>query len=440
MEGTKMAVIRQRLEGLDILSQPPKSEGNLRKPIIRLDDGLVLDSRTMEMGTLLVGPPGCGKTHLLFQVVEGILPQVAAGDANLFLLDVKGEFRKRFGSFPGALQISASDTSNPAACWNLFREVEAAKNAEVVARDIAKDLTKTQRSELQPFWENAANDILFSTIQCMDAKRRQTGDFYGNWHLTDFLKHVSPRRDAELNWYDLAAKEPRFFGHIPDYLGDELGQGFGIISELRVLFHNAFWGSFNTPNGHFSCIETVRTGGHLVIISIDHANESEGSRTVIQTMLHLLQKHSTDPDNKCRNYHILDEGSAVGLSGTADALSLGRAAGMVLWLSVQNLDLLAMRMKKEEQEALLSLFGNLMIMNAQDHLSRKLLAERYGEALTSWAFTGPMQKSMSHVGYRPVVADSDFAQLVRKGDALCSFPRLSNQPFYYNGYRKELDK
>lgn len=435
-----MAVIKQTLEGLTIRSCPPKQEENLRSPIIRLDDGLVLDDGTMELATLLVGPPGCGKTHLLCKVIEQILPQVAAGDANLFLLDVKGELWKRFGSFPGALRISASDTSNPAACWNIFRELEVAKNAEVVARDIAKDLTKRQRSELQPFFENAANDILCSSILCMDARRRQTGEFYSNWHMTDFLKRVSPRKDAELNWYDLAVREPHYFGHIPDYLGDELGQGYGIISELRVLFHNAFWGSFNTPDGQFSCIETVRTGGHLVFISIDHANESDASRTVIQTLMHLLQKHSTDSDNKCRNYHILDEGAAVGLTGTADALSLGRASGLRLILSVQNLDILSLRMKPHEREALLSLFGNLMIMNAQDHLSRKLLADRFGNALTSWGFTGPMQKPLSHTAYRPVVADSDFARLARKGDALCSFPRLFNQPFYYNGYRKELDK
>lgn len=435
-----MAVIKQTLEGLSILPNPPKSEGNLRAPVIRLNDRLVLDDRAMELATLLVGPPGCGKTELLCRAIEQILPQVATGEANLFVLDVKGEFEKRFGLFPGALRISASDASNPAACWNIFRELAVAKNPEVIARDIAKDLTKDQRSNLQPFFENAANDILFSAIQCMDSTRRQNGDFYGNWHLTDFLKQASPRRDAKLNWYDLAEQNPIFFGHIPDYLGDELGQGFGIISELRVLFHNAFWGSFNTPNGQFSCIETVRTGGHLVFVSVDHANESEGSRKVIQTMLHLLQKHSTDPDNKCRNYHILDEGSAVGLDGTADALSLGRASGLRLMMSVQNLDLLSLRMKEGERDALLSLFGNLMIMNAQDRLSRKLLADRYGDALTSWAFSGPMQKPMSHVGYRPVVADSDFAQLARKGDALCSFPRLSNEPFYFNGYRKELDK
>lgn len=139
----------------------------------------------------------------------------------------------------------------------------------------------------------------------MDNMRRSTGEFYGNWHLTDFLRRVSIRKDAELNWYDLAKQKPLFFGHIPNYLGDELGQGYGIISELLVLLNSAFWGSFNTPNGTFSCIETVKSGGHLVFLCMDYANESEGARKIFQTMLHLLLKHATDPENRCLNYFFL---------------------------------------------------------------------------------------------------------------------------------------
>ena len=439
MEGTDMAVIKQTLEGLEILSEPPRAQRKLRNPIIHLPDGLELDDRAMELATLLISPPGGGKTVLLCRIIEQILPYVASKQANCFLLDVKGELWKRFGSFPRALKISPSLCSDPAACWNIFRELDAGNTAEIVARDITKGLLKNQRSDLQPFFENAANDFLASTLQCMDAKRHETGSFYGNWHLSDFLKRVSVRRDAQLNWYDLAEQQPQFFGHIPNYLGDELGQGYGIVSELLVLLYSVFYGSLNTPDGQFSCIETVRSGGHLVFLCMDYANESEGSRRAFQTMLHLLLKHSTDAENGCLNYFFLDEGSVIGQVGTADALSLGRACGLRLFMGLQNADLLSLRMTEQERSALLSLFGNLILMNPQDKISRKLFADRFGEALCNWTFTGQMQKPINHVGYRSVVADSDFALLKNKGDALCSFPRISNYPFYFHSYDPSID-
>lgn len=434
-----MAVIRQTIEGLQIAEHPPKPAGELREPIIRLQDGLVCDDRVTELATLLVAPPGQGKTELLCQIIGQLLPYVAAKKMNIFLLDVKGELWKRFGSFPSAIRVSPSDASDPAACWNIFSELAASKNSEVATRDIAKMLTKENRSEQQPFWENAANDLLVSAIRWMHAKERKIGELYGNWHLTDTLKRISIHKGDELNWYDLARQEPEFLGHIPNYFGNELEQAAGIISELLALIHSAFWGSFNTPDGTFSCIETVKSGGHCVFLSMDYANESDGARKVFETMLSLLLKHANDPENECLNWFLLDEGSVVGQVGTASALALGRAAGARLIMAIQSLDLLSQHMKEEERTSLLSLFGNLVIMNPQDRLSRKLLADRYGDALCSWSFVGPMQKPMTHVGMRPVVADSDFSLLKRKGDALCSFPRISNQPFYYHGYREELD-
>ena len=54
-------------------------------------------------------------------------------------------------------------------------------------------------------------------------------------------------------------------------------------------------------------------------------------------------------------------------------------------------------------------------------------------------FTDSTHKPIPHVEYRKVVADFDFQQIYQKGDALMSIPNLSNSPFFYHGYRKELD-
>lgn len=74
---------------------------------------------------------------------------------------------------------------------------------------------------------------------------------YTNWNLVNFLTKTTIGSNGELTWSELARLRPRRFGHIPDYLGDNLGQGNGIVSELRTLCHNCFWGSFASIVANF---------------------------------------------------------------------------------------------------------------------------------------------------------------------------------------------
>lgn len=85
---------------------------------------------------------------------------------------------------PKELVISV-DATAPKDCWNIFREFCASTNPELTARDISKSFTKDQRSELQPFFENAANNIniLFNPIMAMYEEEQKNGDTYSNWHF-----------------------------------------------------------------------------------------------------------------------------------------------------------------------------------------------------------------------------------------------------------------
>ena len=88
---------------------------------------------------------------------------------------------------------------------------------------------------------------------------------------------------------------------------------------------------------------------------------------------------------------------------------------------------------------LLSLFPNTICLKVMDGFTRKIFADRYGEYLCSYSYNAPMQKVVQHTAHRPVVADYDFSMIQRKGDALCSIPGLSSSPFFYHGYREELE-
>lgn len=429
-------MIKQTLEGLSILQTPPRAEATPKAPIVHLDNGLVLDDHIFEAPTLLLGPVGSGKSMLLERIMNPILKHAEEKNDNVVIFCAKSELLKyrRKGD-----PVIAVDATEPNACWNIFKELEASRNQELTARDIARSLTQDQRSDLQPFFENASNDLLFNAIECMFEDQQSKGEQYSNWHLVDFLKTTSIKKGTELSWHDLAAVRPKWFGHVPDYLGDDLGQGYGIISELRTLLHDAFWGSFCSDKGEFSAIESLQKGGQRIFLHYDYANASEASIKIFKTILNLLLKHSVDEQNRHRTWFFLDEASLLPATCIADAMSLGRSAGFRLFMCLQSAQLMTRHYKEDEAKTLLSLFPNIICLKVQDSLSRSILADRYGECLCSYSFTAPMQKVVQHVEHRPVVADFDFSMIQKKGDAICSIPNLCNSPFFYRGYKKELE-
>ena len=429
-------MIKHILEGLSILDLPPRLEGMPKAPVVHLNNGLTLDDSVFEAPTLLLGPVGSGKSVMLERIMAPVIKHAEMMHENVIILCAKSDFLKYRRTYDPVISV---DATSPESCWNIFRELSASNNQELTAREIAKSLTKDQRSELQPFFENAANDLLYNAIECMYEEGQMKGIPYSNWHLADFLKRASMRKDAEISWYDLARLRPKWFAHITDYLGNNLGQGYGVVSELRTLIHEAFWGSFCSDCGEFSAIESLKTGGKRIFLYYDYANASEASIKIFRTILNLLLKHSVDQQNNRRTWFFLDEASLLPATCIADAMSLGRAAGFRLFMTLQSAQLMTRHYKEEEAKALLSLFPNIICLKVQDSLSRAILSDRYGECLCSYSFIAPMQKVIQHVEHRPVVADYDFSLIQKKGDAICSIPNLSTSPFFYRGYRKELE-
>ena len=203
--------------------------------------------------------------------------------------------------------------------------------------------------------------------------------------------------------------------------------------------HECFWGSFCSDKGQFSAIEALKSGGKRIFLYYDHANASEASIKIFKTILNLLLKHSVDEENGRRSWFFLDEFSLLPETGIIDSMSLGRGAGFRLFACIQSAQLMTRRYKEDDAKALLSLFPNIICLKVQDAMSRSILSDRYGECLTSYSFNAPMQKVIQHTEHRKVVADYDFTMIQKKGDAFMSIPNLSDSPFFYHGYRKELE-
>lgn len=431
-------MIKTVLEGLTILPNAPKTEGETVAPVVQLADGLVLSDRDFESSTLLVGSVGSGKSVLLSDIMKPVLKTAEENKENVIIFCAKRELLKY--KRPGDIVVSV-DTKDPEGCWNMFLEMKASKNPELTARDIAKALTLDQRSKEQPFFENACNDIVFNTIMNMHEDGCKKNITYTNWDFADFLNNVKVLGDEDdITWSKLAKLRPERFGHIDDYFGDGLGQGYGIASEIRTLLHSCFWGSFASDCGKFSAIEALKEGGKRIFLLYDFANSSEASVKILSTILNLLMKHSVDENNRRRTWFFLDEASQLPPTCIADCMSLGREQGFRLFMVLQSAELITRHYSKQDAKTILSLFPNLICLRVQDSFSRSLLADRYGKNLTLYSYTAPMQKNAQHAEFRPVVSDMDFSLLKNKGDAICSIPSLSESPFWYHGYRKELEK
>lgn len=66
-------MVKQVLEGLSVLPSPPMCDSQLIEPVVRLNDGLILDDSVFEAPTIIPGCVGSGNTVLLEKIMEPIL-------------------------------------------------------------------------------------------------------------------------------------------------------------------------------------------------------------------------------------------------------------------------------------------------------------------------------------------------------------------------------
>lgn len=427
-------MIKQVLEGQTIQDTIPKLEPPFQEPVVRLENGLMFDERIFECPTAILGCVGSGKTFLLEKMMKQILESADKFQENAYIFCAKPDFLKY--KRPQDVVVSVDNTGDPKGCWNLFLEMKMSSNPEQTARDIVSSILQDQQSLQNPYFVNSAKDVLFTVIMACYEEGIEKGYLPTNAYLFDFFEKVSLNPADEYSWQNLAVIKPRRFAHLIDYFGNGgLEQGYGTISEIRTLLFEALWGSFCTDNGEFSIIESLKNGCR-VFLYYDHASSSNASIKIYKTLLDLLFKRITDPENKRRCWVFLDEFSILPRTEQLiDCMSLGREAGLRLICTLQSAQLLTRHYKEDEAKALLSLFPNIICLKVQDALSRAVLADRYGECLTSYTFNGPMQKVIPHTEHRPVVADYDFTMIQRKGDAVMSIPNLCDSPFFYHGYK-----
>lgn len=437
--------MKRLLEGQQLQRTVPPTAAHA-EPVVRLPGGLTLDDRSCwQYPTMLVGNVGSGKSTLMEQIRRPVLAHADRMQDTVVIFAAKPDVLRCRRPGDPVISVSATD---PANCWNLFRELDAYTAPDLTLREIAGALFAEQKKKTtQVFFPEAAQEVFYQTARFMRDFAHSKNIPVSNAELAEFLTCTpifaeDARHGKNGSWEELAERYPTYFSGTRDFLGDGGAQGLGVLSEARTMLSRLFIGSFNTADGRFSALQAVRQGGKRVFILY----EPEKARTALplfRLLLDLMLQHSMSPTLNHKVWFLLDEFSLLPkLEALTDALSFARdpsgdngRSGARIIAAVQSVQLLTRHYSEAEAKTLMSLFPNLITMRVMDPMSRAAFADRYGAARVIYRYMGEGNRPVTTDCEQKVVTDADFSQLMKPGQALMSLPAVSPDPFIYDGFR-----
>lgn len=436
--------MKKLIEGLQLRSEIPETTSDGSGLCAVLEGGLILDDRNFyRYPCAILGGVGTGKTKLTEKLLLPVQEHARRFGDTVVSFDAKLGNLKH--ARPGDVIISINNMA-PEACWNLFLDMEESGDPEMTSREIAAMLFREARERTnQIFFPDAARDCFQKTAMYLYNYGKENGIRMSNGDLVEFLTTTHIHSDENgPGWLELAQNCPEYFGMMRDYLGNGTDQGLGVLSELRTLVANTFYRCFGSYDGTFSAIRAIRSGGKRIFLHYEYAKASSGAIDIFKIILDLLIKQSLSGENRHKTYFFLDEFSMLPrLEHLQDLLSFGRdpsdrgIGGCRILVTLQSARMLSRHYGEEGALTLLSLFPNIISLQVMDGMSRRLLADRYGEARYQYSYPVPGGKTQHVDCVEHVVSDYHYGQLTKPGQAIMSLPFICHEPFFYDGYRKE---
>ena len=413
--------------GYDLYKNMPPEDTTLfhNNPfvIFEQDDGkkFGINDEIFSRNILSLGETGTGKTNVMSYAVKKLLDKVTEDDV-VFIFDVKGEYAKNFFDNQNIKHkiFDNGKYRDYTIGWNIFRKILSEpcensiknrqieekeelwkmENAFMLAKEVSEDMFEGHENQSQPFFSNAAKDLLASIIIDLIGE----AEYEGHWeHLTtELLKKRVQKANAE--YFKKLIKESKVNGRlegIENYFGkgDNL-QALGVFGELQSCINkclNDVFSVSNGPRGTFAGREAVfDKGAYVYFIEFD-LSLCDTLSPMYRLLLDLILKAALTNkyEQKGNVYIILDELSVIPQLKTLEkALNLGRSLGIKIWASLQSVSQLYKTYDEQEARALLAGFTNLFVFKSLDQESRKLVAERTG-------------KSYTHIHYRVLTEPYD---------------------------------
>lgn len=295
-----------------------------------------MDDKLFSRHVLIVGAPGVGKTNLINWILYQIKKSLTPNDV-LIIFDTKGDFYQTFWS-PGDVVIANDSRAcgvNGVDYWNIFAEMLVDSRPEDYANEIAYTLLADKISRTQqPFFPNAAKDLLAALLVFFTRLHEKTGFLATNEHLRLLADQASTQviRNMLSAHVDMRA--------LVSYIShDESPQTQGVISEFQQVVRSLFIGNF-AKSGSLSIRKLVRQkGGRTIFVEYDIGYGSLLTPIYVLLIDQAIKEVLGQSRTEGNVWIVIDEFRLLPrLQYIENAINLGRGLGLKVILAMQDIN------------------------------------------------------------------------------------------------------
>lgn len=393
---------------------------------------LKVDMDTLSKHMLLIGGTGCGKTNLMFRIVEQTINRMKNDDV-MIIFDSKGDYYGKFGSRPNSVVIGNSpEYKARSQKWNIFEEVCADESGDesdvgmescrINAMEIARCLFAQRMSNTtNSFFPSAAQDIFSSLLLSICRDARTDADARAHMDNKSLINYLQSSDCEEL--CAQLASYPDLRSTI-SYIEGENEQGQGVISEMYSVIRDIFIGVF-AAKGAFSMRKFVRNRGKKILfIEYDLAIGSVLT-PVYRLLIDLALKEALSQHNHGGNiYLFFDEFKLLPhLQHIDDAVNFGRGKGVKVFAGLQSIEQLYDIYGQSKGRSIAAGFSTVLAFKANDEATMKYVSGLYGRNMQLYEVIG-VNNAVSTTAQSGMVIEDWVMCRLRPGEAIVCLPQI----------------
>lgn len=450
-ECPKSEIEKKILLGRNLCQIPSGSNYDSIIQFTHFDNSQISFSLTKEqlsMHLLLLGGIGTGKTNVFYWIVDALKKTLQKNDI-MVIFDSKGDFYEKFRPMSNDIIIGNGERYRSLShVWNIYAEVMGKlppkffqnyrykKEWDSNVREIIKTMFKSRKSEQQPFFADAAADLVVNKMisvlrkgQISEMHTYKLKEFFSRSTIKDFDEYIL---DPDMN-----------FSYAKQYYGDgTTPQALGVFGYINQMISDCFIGIFGDyqSDKEFAMSELVKQKGKRTLYVEYDLRTGEVLTPIYQLLYDQVLKEglSRQNDNEGSIYLVCDEMKLLGkVEHISDGLNFGRSMGMKIISGLQSVEQLFDIYGDHKANAILSGFMNMFCFNASDYTSRKYISEHFGKNFVQIPFfkDGGEKDYYQREGF--VVEEWDIQRL-RRGEAIIDIwkdPPSSPFKFRFSRYK-----